>query len=396
MSSRMGLNADCRALGSNRQRFIDFIVALRPPYVLLMDDDNCAVADEIHARSPETTVIHRKFNVHEGKLWDVDQNDGTKLTPQEYLDYLKTHKRPYVIHNVLNEPAPPKGEISKGLKWLCELMRLGVEQDMRLCVLNMQSVAIRFDELDAGVYDEFLFCCAKYANFHLIGYHEYALADVSLNVSEKFMVYLTTPSVAIPIPKHSDIVPKEAHIGRIQILVDRANKIGALPLPAFVATEYGQDKVEIKQYQTIIGLNGGKIPYGLPSLRTYVHIRGRGIQFDDWALEQFRWTDDVFSSYVKGVCWFAWNYNPEWEGFNIGELTELQTNWIQYADRMRATAPQTQPTPPVAPPTPIPQPTVVNSPRGNYTPHEQIVVDAEIKDAPQGLIARLAKDAHWL
>jgi hypothetical protein len=353
MPSRIGVNADCRALGANRQRFIDFIAALRPAYVLLMDDDKSEIADAIHGRSPETTIIHRKFTVHDGNLDNVPQEDGTMLSPQEYLDFLKTHQRLYVVHQVFNEPAPPKGVMTRLLKWLCELMKLGFEQNMRLCVLNMQSVAIRFDELDAGVYDEFLFCCAKYANFHMIGYHEYGLADVSLNVSEKFMAYLATRGDAVPITKPSDIVPKEAHVGRIQILVDRAKKIGALPLAPLVATEYGQDKVEIRQYQAVIGLNGGAIPYGLPSLRTYVANRARLMTFDDWALEQFMWTDSVIPDYVKGFCWFGWNYNPEWAGFNIGELTPLQALWINYANSVR----QTQPVPPVVVPTPVPPPT---------------------------------------
>ena len=102
MPSRIGLNADCNALGSNRQKFIDFIVALKPPYVLLMDDGSgenaCEVADAIHARASEVTIIHRKFTIHDGNLRRVPQDDGTNLSPQEYLDFLKTHKRPYVIH----------------------------------------------------------------------------------------------------------------------------------------------------------------------------------------------------------------------------------------------------------------------------------------------------------
>lgn len=349
--SRIGVNADCRALGANRQRFIDFIAALKPPYVVLMDDDGCQIADAIHARSSETDIIHRKFTIHDGNLFNVPQDDGTKLSPQEYLDFLKTHKRLYVVHQVMNEPAPPKGVISQALKWLCELMKLGFEQGMRLCVLNMQSVAIRFDELDAGVYDDFLFCCAKYATFHMIGYHEYALADVRLNVSEMAMTWLGDPA-ARNNPRGivwANVVPKEAHIGRIQILVDRAKKIGALPLPPFVATEYGTDKVEIGQYQKVVGTNNGKTPLGIPSLRDYcTRVYDRDTQ--DVALEQFMWTDKEFPDYVKGFCWFGWNYNPEWEGFNVGELTPLQALWISYANSVR----QTPTTPPVVPPIPIP------------------------------------------
>lgn len=335
--NRVSVNADCQALGSNRQRFIDFIVALRPPYVVLMDDNKCEIADAIHARAPEVTFIHRKFTIHDGNLHRVPQDDGSMLSPQEYLDFLKTHKRPYVIHQVFNEPAPPKGEMVRLLDWLCELMDLAYQQNMRLCTLNMQTVAIRFDELDAGVYDKYLFKCAQYAAFHIAGAHEYALGDVELNVSNDFMLALVNKDRASS-SAWRHVKPREAHIGRIQIVVDRMKHIGATPTPSFVMTEYGDDKVEIAEYQDVMGRNGGKQPLGIPSLATYWQWR-YNITVLEGALAQFHWTNDVFPDYVKGFCWFGWNYNPEWAGFNVGELVDLQREWILYADRVRFAIP---------------------------------------------------------
>lgn len=347
MASRIGLNADCNALGSNRQKFIDFVVALRPPYVLLMDDGDCKVADEIHARAPEVTIIHRKFTIHDGNLHRVPQDDGTNLSPQEYLDFLKTHKRPYVIHQIFNEPAPPKGEMATLLKWLIAIMKLGVEQGMRLCVLNMQSVAIRFDELDAGVYDEFLHTCAKYAQFHIIGAHEYALADITANVSEANMRAIGETRLANV--TWANVKPREAHIGRIQMLVDRMQVIGATPIPPFVMTEYGKDKVELAQYYKAIGANGGAIPLGIPSLKTYDERVMPAKLWLETELDDLKWTDSYFPSYVKGFCWFGWNYNPEWAGFNVGELDTFQRMWLLYAQQVR-----NQTTPPAPQPTPAP------------------------------------------
>lgn len=358
--NRVSVNADCRALGSNRQRFIDFIVALRPPYVLLMDDDKCEIADAIHARAPEVTFIHRKFTIHDGNLHRVPQDDGSMLSPQEYLDFLKTHKRPYVIHQVFNEPAPPKGEMVRLLDWLCELMDLAYQQNMRLCTLNMQTVAIRFDELDAGVYDKYLFKCAQYAAFHIAGAHEYGVADVELNTSNHALSYVGR--IAEPPRVTWDKVNvNEAHIGRIQAVIDRMHKIGATPIPSVVMTEYGDDKVEITDisivgkdgtvyhydpYHEAIGLNNGKVTLGLPSLRDYAEER-YALTITEFAIAQFRWTNDTFPDYVKGFCWFGWNYNPEWAGFNVGELVDLQREWILYADRGRLKPP---PVPPPAPP----------------------------------------------
>lgn len=335
MASRIGVNADCRALGSNRQKFIDFIVALRPPFILLMDDDNCAIADAIHARAPEVTIIHRKFTIHDGNLHRVPQDDGTMLSPQEYLDFLKTHKRPYIIHQVFNEPAPPKGEMTALLKWLMELMKLGFEQGMRLCVLNMQSVAIRFDELDSGVFDAFMHTLAKYADFHLAGMHEYALADIIANTSEANMHVLGHSRLTGV--TWANVRPREAHIGRIQAFVDRMKQIGATPLPRFVMTEYGKDKVELAQYYAVVGANGGNIPLGIPSLKTYDERVNPAQSWEQTELEDLKWTDKEFPAYVVGFCIFAWNYNPEWAGFNIGELAGFQNMLVQYANSVRST-----------------------------------------------------------
>ena len=230
-------------------------------------------------------------------------------------------------------------------------MRLGKQQGMRLCVLNMQSVAVRADELDAGVFDAFLFTLASYTGFHIGGMHEYALADITANTSDANMRAIGETRLANV--TWASVKPREAHIGRIEMVVERMRLIGATPIPPFVMTEYGKDKVELAQYYKAIGANGGAIPLGIPSLKTYDERVMPGKLWFETELDDLKWTDRYFPSYVKGFCWFGWNYNPEWAGFNVGDLDAFQRIWLLYAQQIR-----NQPPPTTTPP----KPPVVNLP----------------------------------
>ncbi len=408
---RIGYHLNCEFPGANRQYAADAQADLHSTYALVYDDYKSGFwfTQQIYGRSPETQIIHRRYfpkdanGGWDGNLWEAPAGSGT-LQPVDLINFLQgLNAPPYVIHQLLCEPAPHGDRLRVKNAWLVECIKEASRRGLRLCVDNVQSVVIEQSELDAGLYDDLLRALAQHSE-HILGIHEYGLGDLWFNTSAFGMTVLTENRSldvrAYTNPANDSVLqqeyvrkPSEAHLGRVEIIAQRCRKIG-VPMPKVVYTECGWDDVRLSQRNTVALMNE-LVPMGYPTMAQYWSTRYPQWTQAQTAFEQLRWLNRAMPSYVVGACVFAFDTSFENGAYHVEDRT-LQSLLKGYSDELRAAPPQTQPRPPVAPPAPIPAPPVVNSPRGSYTPHEQSVVDAEIRNAPLGLIARLAKSANWL
>lgn len=359
MLQRIGPNIDAQAVGDSGKLFA-WSRKAKPATVLVMNDDpaKMEICDGIHAASPETLIVHRAHNPHEGRLHDVSQDDGTIVSPQEYLNYLKGWNRDYIIHNVGNEPTNIDDLLRKELLWYIDLMKLAREQGLTLCVLNRQFVVDHPDVFDSGLYDNFLRAVGRYG--HYLGVHEYALGILPANISEERINLLSQPG-KFPLSEWANLArerelftrtPKEAHLGRYQLLIKRAKLIGAYPIKVII-TEFGWDDVQIGYYDQIRGLNKGIRPLGVPTLTNLWREHYPELTPVAAAFIQLEWANKVYPQEVIGLCVFAWNAtNPEWSGFDVSAQDDLLGLWAElYAPVF---PPPVATLPPVIPDVPVP------------------------------------------
>lgn len=359
MPNTVSLNINAQALGSNPQRAIDVQSALQSAYTLILDDHKSGkwhVAKQLHQRSPTTGIIHRRFlpkDPHnpdaggwEGELWRVPANDST-LQPHDFVNFLATQDSPppYIIHQIMNEPAVYGAELVKCLNWLVAGMEAAAAANQRWCVYNAQTVAIRKEDINAGVYDVFLFALAKHRDKHVLGVHEYGLGILPANVNDNAINHMTEPG-AFPFERwyHEPVIPEQAHLGRYRLLLNRAKAIGATPFAPIVMTEYGWDDVRLGVRDNVAALNAAP-PMGAITLNTLWSKHYPAMTRDECAAKQVKWAKDVFPE-IAAFCLYGIDSSFENGRYHVGDMTDFLTRLI--AD-VNTAPPQTPPTPPPAP-----------------------------------------------
>lgn len=233
----------------------------------------------------------------------------------------------------------------------------------RGCVLNMQSVAIRQSDLDAGLYDPLLKRLSASNGRHILGLHEYGLAELPFNISETWIGVLANNG-AINTTWNIETVhadgsqntaaitaqralfsahPEQAHMGRYLLLVERAQKIGAFPF-TIVMTEIGWDNVRLGVHDAVERLNE-RPPMGLPTLDAIWRKH-----FPQWtnaetAFYQTRWLNNVYP-YVSGLCLYSMDTSFENGAYHLGGNAPYLDMLIEYAERTRSERSEDIPPPP--------------------------------------------------
>lgn len=408
MMKRITFNTDSQ-FAANRGQLIDFVRRSKPDFFFVMNDfPEFKLATEINQASPSTKIIHRHFLVHEGNLSNVPQGDGTLLTEQEFLDFLKADHRPFIIHNVMNEPAPysdyaSEPQKSEGfqklkilLKWLVNLMELAAKENIGLVVGNFQTVAYSKETIESGVFDEYLTTLHKHRNLHYAGWHEYYFGIIpngSMGRDDKNLITKEACKIEnYPTAQEFLNNPyKHAHIGRYLPFVERAKKIGVFPFNS-IFTEYGWDRTldrtgEITR--TVDNINGQQT-LGLPTLRNLFNYHYPQISFDEAAFKQIEWADNVYDDSVKAICLFTWSKQQEWLQFDFSYFDDL-INRIIFRNNANLNPPKieySQPNnnPPVVTP-PVSTPPVQTPPEQDTT---WVIVSATIETTATLLNVRSA------
>lgn len=355
---RLSLNINAQALGAHPQRVIDFVCALQPAYVLILDDHKdgkWAVSRQIHGRSPQTKIIHRHYLARDPNNpaaggWDASLPDtpagaGT-LQPGDFVNFLSADDPGFAIyHQIMCEPAVYGDNLRRYLRWMITGMDIAAARGQRWCVYNAQSVAIRAEDINAGVYDEFLFTLARHKDKHILGLHEYALGIMPANVSNAAIGTLTLAG-AFPAERWYKelIVPAEAHVGRYKLLLQRARMIGASPFPDVVMTEFGVDDVRLSNRDEVAAMNGGA-PMGAVTLAPFWHKHYSQWTRDQCWYQQTKWAEDTFID-IAALCLYGMDSSFENGRYHLGDLVDWQMLTLANV-----------PTPPVEPP-PTPTPTL--------------------------------------
>lgn len=356
---RLSLNINAQALGANPQRVIDFVCALQPAYVLILDDHKdgkWAVSRQIHGRSPQTKIIHRHYLARDPNNpaaggWDASLPEtpagSSTLQPGDFVNFLSADNPGFpVYHQIMCEPAVYGDRLNLYLRWLITGMDIAASRNQRWCVYNAQSVAIRAEDINAGVYDAFLFALARHKDVHILGLHEYALGVMPANVSNAAIDMLTRPG-ALPFERWYKelIVPAEAHLGRYKLLLQRAKLIGASPFPDVIMTEFGVDDVRLGNRNEVAALNNGAPPMGAVTLSTYWHKQYPQWTRDECWYQQTKWAEDTFID-IAALCLYGIDSSFENGRYHLGDMTDWQMLTLANV-----------PTPPVVNLPPVPTPT---------------------------------------
>lgn len=361
MPSRLTVNADSQFM-PDVGVFLAFIQRLQPAYVFVMDDaPDYKLSAQIHAVAPYTQIIQRQYIAvdrnnpnaggWEGSLWKVPNGAGWMPT-DTFLDaFCAPNNQQHYIHNAGNEPLPHGDDLRKCLAWFVELMHRAKARNIRLCVGNFQTVGYETNEIESGVWDEYLKTLAKYKGFHYAGWHEYALAILPngcMGQSDNNLVTFPYGTANYPSAQAFAANPfKHAHMGRYLRFVVRAKTIGAYPFEN-IFSEIGWDRT-IREGDLIRRIDDicGEPALGINSLGKLWKMHTPTYSADMAAWQQLRWLDEVYTDDVKALCFYDWTRQPEWAEFSIHEHQELFGYWYKYADAQRTT-------PPVVPPIPIP------------------------------------------
>lgn len=361
-ANRISFNADAQFLGE-RETFLTAAERLQPDFITILNDfPEYKLCDELHRRSPNTQIIHRRWfpDGNEGRLHRIEHGDDKHLmTPEDFLKVLQDNNRPYLLHNVMNEPAPKGDDLRACLKWLIELMKLAKAADMRLVVGNFQCVAYNQAEIESGDWDDYFRALYEYRGFHYAGWHEYFTGILPAGCGGLSHEILVMPG-ALPFEQWADerafrtFIYRHSDMGRYLWFDERARKIGAYPIDK-IFTEIGWDQT-IRTGTVFHRLNDlcGQEAQGIVTLGKLWRAHYPQWTQEEAAYQQLLWLDRVYDSTVKAFCVFGWNVQSEWEKFNVGLFKGLHERMIQYAHERRLKPPAPEPTPAPKPETPTP------------------------------------------
>lgn len=373
MTSRLTFNTNTQAAG-NKQQVIDTICAMQPPYHHTLDDQidgKYEFGRQIKARSPLTKHINRYHLAQwEGQLWRVP-NGNVLMTPKDHIDlitrfYSDTYRPDF--EQISNEPAPDTKDVPAMVAFHVAWMDTADvhPNKPRGCMLNMQTVAIRQSDLDNGLYDPLFFRIAKSGGRHILGLHEYGLAELPFNISDQWINALSTNGVLNTTWDIETVTsdgkqntgainqlrtlfsahPEQAHLGRYLKVIERAQKIGAFPF-TIVMTEIGWDNVRLGVHDAVERLNG-RPPMGLPTLDN-IWLK----HFPQWtnaetAFKQARWLNNVYP-YVSGLCLYSMDLSFENGQYHLGNNKPFLDMLIAYAEATRSERSEPIPEPPPTP-----------------------------------------------
>lgn len=359
---RITFNVNKDYLG-DEAKFLTFIGRLRPAWLLLMNDFDHSLAHKVIDKTDGATrIIVRYADNNEQSFW---RNGRPQI-----VDLVNSWTRlgdKAIVRNVLTEPVwSGDAELRALLDWLIEFMHVAAGNGLKLCVGNFASGAWTPEQLDGGVWDEYLHTLGYYSQqgIHYGGYHEYGAPilpgtnwtpDMFLDPA-KAQWWPTREQLHLDARMPDGSLPPNFTVLRSNWMDIRAREIG-VPVHDKLLTEFGHDRLpdlerthypdsrELNVYSAIEAVYGVPMPYahlrGQNTYKRYYSAFFPAWSFDEALFRQYRWAEDVYPANTLAMCLFTWSYNDEWAnyGFNFAPSEDLQERLIAYANSQRQTTP---------------------------------------------------------
>lgn len=334
-----GWNVNARALGGKRSRLLTLVERGQPNMMLVMDDDDrYSLCQEIHARSPETLIVHRSTELgsYENRPWDVG------IEAMEWVALVAwSNPPPYVIHQLFNE----QGHFKQAHDYAIEAMKIAAEVVIHLGILAWSFGSWYASEhvLDTDdQYDDIWRALASHKGFHFLIIHEYEEGLYTyITAGGQFgrnVFHLEQPELLQP---SSWTTPEEFvqqwrgnnRVGRFLFIVYRWVEKLKLP-PEYLRILLGEAFMDVCHYPNsakLADLGGVKQLRGMPTLQRYWEFVFKGRQswdFETTGAVQVLHTAKLYraAGYVEGGALYMLNYQEGEQSthYNLFEYEKFQ------------------------------------------------------------------------
>lgn len=339
MGAFFGWNVNARALGGKRARLLTLVERGQPNMMLVMDDDDrYTLCQEIHARSPETLIVHRstELDSYENKPWDAG------IEAMEWVALVAwSNPPPYVIHQLFNE----QGHFKQAHDYAIEAMKIAAEARIHLGILAWSFGSWYASEhvLDTDdQYDELWYALALHKGFHFLILHEYEEGLYSYITAggqhSRDVFDLENPELVQP---DKWTTPEEFvqqwrgnnRVGRFLFIVYRWVKKLKLP-PQYLRILLGEAFMDVCHYpnsKKLADLGGVPQLRGMPTLQRYWEFLFKGRQtwdFETTGAMQVLHTAKLYRAggFVEGGALYMLNYQEGEQSthYNLFEYEKFQ------------------------------------------------------------------------
>lgn len=365
MSKRLSFNVNGQQI-KDKNKFFNFMGSYRPTTVLIMQDPNVAL-QTYDVTEGQTKIVHRFWSENESSEWSW-------LRP---VDWVRDHinwGHPEIYRCVLNEPGISNETLPGLLKWLMDVMDELANKGYRGVFGNFSVGSFSPEQIDGGLFDDYLKKIYQYRNWHYFGIHEYTAILLPFGVGQWPASALLDKQYvqpeawisksALPIQRWEmngkKFLPPYWHILRSAWFTIRSQELG-LAVPDYWMTEFGWDDLPDISGQPDSVYRQLERRFGIP--QPYLNIRcintlqrvweyyfrdlGWSHQRAGW--EQLKWADSIYPDNYIGFNLFTWSNAHDWReqfGCDYADLDELHSYM-----KTSITAPTPIPTP-----TPTPEP----------------------------------------
>jgi hypothetical protein len=289
-----------------------------------------------------------------------------------------------------NEPARPQNLLKEDIEFYCKTVQRCIDNNVRVCVMNIQIVELTAETI--SYYKPLFQLCHSYPDLVAFGIHQYFLLLLALGVGTgdwtKLVKWGSFPKSQWATPQQAQENAAFAHIGKDFWLRKRLDDWGFTHTRLFT-TECGYDLINnLPQVQELTNANNGRKPRGLQTLWNLYSRHFPNQDPVEMAADNMIWMGDTCVS-SENLMFYNWSIEPEWWDYSCSEYPEWRKFIVKYNREKRALA---QPIEIVRPP--VVTPPVIIQPTNRYTQAEILALQAEKQLNPNGLIARLAQDAH--
>lgn len=335
MGSKLAWNTEGGDLNNRRATIQSELQSYRANWQFFLGDEGLMLSVLPYV---DKGVIYRVFDpFHE---WTdggtFDNAFWQNHTPDEIISYVQVHlshllQYDNIVFSIGNNEPTTSGKTGAFLNWCIDLANKGKQAGIRFAIAEIATAkSVWHDEVQNGVWDEFIRTMDKHRGFHIFTIHEYTtgllpaclLPDYPLNLDNFDALKKSNWQNA---KINTETIEGNYHIGRGMLVSHvRAKQIGIQPIP-FVVTEcafdWNADVMSTEERKQRIGnlRNAFKPPTNHDVLRGSTGhqryhewlMQKTGFQGDwnDYLFEQYRWLVNAYPSECEGLNIFSLNHD---------------------------------------------------------------------------------------
>jgi len=299
--SRVGYNINVQGMS---QATIEKYVAQGTAHVLMGDP---ILAEHTTNNFKDKIIISRG-----------DYPDDTATVPNDLVQRWQARNTPHVWNYWPNEPYP--ADENALLQSLVQLMSACAEAKVRVCIGNFAWQDFDPQDMQEGVWDEFLQAADDNREFVMVGGHEYTFGALPWGCAgENYKDMMLSPMPEGKWPSWETIQnagPDNWHLFRWVPLYQRAQVLGIEMFDMVVTECFWDNPADTSSLATHFGLDANT-GYGLPVQQ--VLFPKFWPQWDALTAtqKQLQWAEDTYPDFVKGFCLFTVSNDAKWANFDI-------------------------------------------------------------------------------